>query len=104
MGAKKFVSNSWLRLTSTVSRPAWCAIITGTERGYKLRRQFIDQDSTKGQVKNWLLENGVIYNFKADGTSYYIRLENGEVEELTQWQVLEAMEQAEREQGLLSYL
>lgn len=104
MGAKKFVSNSWLRLTSTVSRPAWCAIITGTARGYKLRRQFIDQDSTKGQVKSWLLEEGTIYNFKADGTSYYIRLENGEIEELTQAQVTEAMEEAEQAQGLISYL
>lgn len=104
MGAKKFVSNSWLRLTSTVSRPAWCAIITGTARGYKLRRQFIDQDSTKGQVKSWLLEEGTIYNFKADGDSYYIRLANGDIEELTQAQVTEAMEEAEQAQGLISYL
>lgn len=49
------------------------------------------------------VSNSISIDF-VSGTSYYIRLANDKIEELTQGQVLEAMEQEERAEGLLSYL
>lgn len=86
------IVNDTIELSYSKRQGVWVAEITGTHPTYKLDRKFIEADEDNGTVKTWKIEEGKIYCICPSTKykdQYFVKLENGELNELTKHQVEE---------------
>lgn len=86
------VIDGQLVLAVSKRQNAWVAEIVGTHPTYKLDRKFIEEDDKGAGWKAWDLEENKIYCINPNANKkdqYFVKLENGELNELTKLQVEE---------------
>lgn len=97
--ANQRLSGNQIRLK--LNQGPWVAMVSGTDRVYKLRLNFLDPDRTKDGVGEWMLDDGFYcYSESRGGKKRYIRIADGDIEEVDQAEVIQVMEEQE---GFLAY-
>ena len=93
---KDVIATSW-----TKQNGQWVAMVSGTDRVYKLRLNFLAPDRTKDGVGEWMLHDGFYcYSESRGGKKRYIRITDGDIEEVDQVDVIQVMEEQD---GFLAY-
>lgn len=89
---EKAIVEGKIEMPYSNSQNVWVAEIVGTHPVYKLNRQFIDADEDTNGVKTWEIAEGKVYcicpstKYKEQ---YFVKLENGILNELTKNEVEE---------------
>ncbi|MDW0113750.1 hypothetical protein QT711_11180 [Sporosarcina saromensis] len=90
-GVEKLEKNFAMIETLSGSRnhKTWVAEITGTHPKFKYNREFIEAWDEWTGAKEFKLYNGKVYEVCNGGNRSYVKVENGEVEEITGGQLAE---------------
>ena len=97
--ANQRLSGNQIRLK--LNQEPWVAMVSGTDRVYKLRLNFLDPDRTKDGVGEWMLDDGFYcYSGSRGSKKRYIRITDGDIEEVDQADVIQEMEEQD---GFLAY-
>lgn len=89
---EKAIVDGKIEMPYSNSQRVWVAEIVGTHPTYKLDRKFIEADEDDGYLKTWEIEEGKVYcicpstKYKEQ---YFVKLENGILNELTKKEVEE---------------
>lgn len=81
------IKDNELMLVGSNRQPIWVAVVSGLHDRFGLDRQFVDCDKVDGRVDAWELKEGVLYNYQDQREQYFVRLENGVLNEYTKSQV-----------------
>ncbi len=67
----------------------WVAEITGTDAKYGLAREFLNPVEAKQNSKTYRLEEGKYYNYLENNKQYFVKVEDGELIEMTRDEMMD---------------
>ena len=93
---EKAIVGETIEMPYSKRQGAWVAEIVGTHPVYKLDRKFVDAKEDDGAVKTWEIEENKIYCICPSTKTkeqYFVKLENGVLNEFTKSEIEEMVKQ-----------